>query len=39
MLERIKKSRLSLKLFSVVLAVIAWLVITYTIDPTINYYA
>lgn len=38
MLERIRKSRLSLKLFSAVLAVVAWLIITYTIDPTINYY-
>ena len=38
MLERIRKSRLSLKLFSVVLAIVAWLIITYTVDPTINYY-
>lgn len=38
MLEKIKKTRLPLKLFSVVLAVIAWLFITYTVDPTISYH-
>ena len=38
MLEKIKKSRLTLKLFSIVLAIVAWLIITYTIDPTISYY-
>ena len=36
MLEKVKNSRFTMKLFSLALAIALWLVITYTVNPTIT---
>lgn len=36
MIEKVKKRRITMKLLSVILAIVVWLVLTYTVNPTIT---